>query len=463
MAVQAFPYLVMTDGTDTVTFANGSGTTTNWPLLRGSWAPTIAGLRTSPLAGRGPYADVMEDLSCNIRDTTGALCYQDLDTLARLLDKAERWWLRNEPIAPVLLKYVPQGSTIHATAGPTLTAIVLGRVGSDELNGVSLPQSLNDAGMIFEIRGIKVLCMRRGYWTGTTDTTATSGAATNPSVQTRAWAATHPINSPFDLTIGGFDKTATPTIKGGFLAIGSNVADIQFNQGSLVAGYTSVADAANLAKFGTVVRYTPTGTTAVRSGSGTLSGGVMNGPVAMIAAVRNNSLTTTFQIRGNMTGQSGETSTPYQLVDTSTTNPRLILLGTCNGVNLNNASFTVQASAASGTFDINYVLCVNLRDETCTILATDDINVSLISSGAVTLNFKFNPTVDQNPSVYASGTTDTAYVVYRGPLPLLTTGLNVYACWLATNSNFWVFTNNVGAAVTTTITATRYRSYLSPQ
>src|SRR5437868_4467312 len=102
----------MTDGTDTVTFMDGLGGVTNWPLIRGQWGPAIAGLRTSPLAGRGPYADVAEDLSCNIRNTTGALVYGNLDTLARLLDKAERWWLRNEPISPVVLKYAPQGSTI---------------------------------------------------------------------------------------------------------------------------------------------------------------------------------------------------------------------------------------------------------------------------------------------------------------------------------------------------------------
>lgn len=456
----AYPYLVMTDGTDTVTFANGLGTTTNWPLVRGQWGPRITGIRTSPLGGRGPYADVVEDVSCNIRNTTGELVYSNLDTLVRLLDKAERWWLRNELISPVILKYVPQGSTIHSIATP-MQAIVLGRAGSDELNGVGLPQNANDAGMIFEIRGVKVLCLRRGAWTGTTDTPTATASAANPTVHTKAFAATHPINSPMDLTIAGFDRTATPIIKGGYLCVGSNVNDIQFNQGSLVAGYTSVADAANLAKFGTIVRYTPTVTTPVASGSGALT--AISGQVAVIAVVRNNSATTSFQMRADLYGQGGNISTPYVTIDTSSLLPRMILLGTVNGTTLSSVGFTVQASAASGTLDINYLLVVNLRDETCAIIATDDVNVSLISSGAVTLNFAFNPNSDQNPRVFANGTGGNAAVVYRGAMPLLATGLNMYALWTATNSNYWVFTNVSNAALPITMLPVRYRSYLSPQ
>jgi hypothetical protein len=463
MAVQPSPYLVMTDGTDTVTFQDGAnpGGQTNWGVVRGKWAPSIAGIRTSQLGGRGPYADVQEDLSCNILGTTAALAWQNLDTLIRLLDKAERWWLRNENISPVVLKYAPQGSTIHSNATP-MQAVVLGRVGSDELNGVDLPSNVNDAGFIFQIHDVRVLCLRRGGWTGLSETPATSASSANPSVLTRAFASTHPINSPVDITIGGFDRTATPTIKGGYLCIGSNVNDIQFGTPSLVTGYTSVADSANLAKFGFVVRYTPTTTNPVLSGSGVL-GAAVSGTIALYAAVRNNSLTTSFQISGVMNGQSGSSQTPYQLVDTSSQNPRLIYLGEVVGTSMNNVLVQVAASTASGTLDINYLLCVNLRDETVAVIAHDDVAVSLISSGAVSLNFKFNPLTDQQPTAFASGTNNNTGVPYRGPLPLLAVGLNIYALWTATNSNFWVFTNVSNTAVAITLAVTRYRSFLSPQ
>jgi hypothetical protein len=390
--------------------------------------------------------------------------YSDLDTLTRLLDKAERWWLRNELISPVLLKYVPQGSTLHASGGTTLQAIVLGRAGTNELNGVDLPSNLNDAGMIFEIRGVKVLCLRRGAWTGLTETPSASAAVTNPGVMTKAFASTHTINSPVEIVVNGFDKTATPTISAGFLVVGSNVDDIQFSDqgGSIVAGFTNVPDAANLAKFGSVLRYTPTSTAATTSGTSAITT-AMSGTIALYAALRNNSGTTSFLLRGNITGNSGTSSTPYQLIDTSTLNPRIVYLGMVNGTGLKDVSWTAIASAAAGTLDMDYILCVNLRNETVAVVAHDSVAVSLISAGAVTLNFKFNPIADQNPSVYASGTNNNAYIPYRGPLPLLSVGINIYALWMATNSNFWCFTNNVGAAVTNTITVTRYRSYLSPQ
>lgn len=464
MAVQPSPYLVMTDGTDTVTFQDGAnpGGQTNWPVVRAKWGPRIAGIRTSQLAGHGPYAEAQEDLSCNILGTTAALAWQNLDTLTRLLDKAERWWLRNESISPVLLKYVPQGSTIHSNGTP-LQAIVLGRVGDDELNGVDLPDNVNDAGFIFQIFDVRVLCMRRGAWTGLTETPATSSSLANPAVLTRAFASTHPINSPVDVTIGGFDKTATPTIKAGFLMVGSNINDIQFAQPTLVTGYTSVADSANLAKFGFIVRYTPTVTTAVLSGNTFISGSAMSGTVGLYATVRNNSATTTFQIAGIMTGPFGSAQTAYQTIDTSTTNPRVIFLGEVSGIGFTGMQVSCIASAASGTLDINYVLCVNLRDETVAVIAHESVDVSAISLNAVTLSFKFNPITDQGPTAYVSGTIANAAVTYHGPLPLIATGINIYAIWVATNNNYWVFTNVSNTAVALTLSVTRYRSYLSPQ
>jgi hypothetical protein len=444
-----------------VTLQDGLGGVPNWPLQANGWAPSIAGVRTSPLGGRGPYADAEEELEVGILGATASACYSNLDTLSRLLDKAERWWLRGENISPVILKYAPMGSTIHDHVTTPLQAIVLGRAGSDERNGVELPKDVSEAGMLFTIYGIKIVCLRRGAWTGATDTTSTSGSAANPSVLTRAFSTTHTVNSPMNVTIGGFDRTATPTINAGFLCVGSNVNDIQFNQGSLVAGYTSVADAAALAKFGTVVRYTPTGTTAVASGTGSYTT-ALTGPIVLIAAVRNNSATTTFAIRGDVYGAGGNSSTPYQVVDTSTTNPRLIVLGTVVGNPVTNVGVTIQASAASGTFDVNYILSVNLRDETCTVLAHDSVSVALISSGAVTLNFAYNPILDQNPRVYASGTSANAAVVYRGAMPLLSTGINAYVTWAATNGTYWVFTNVSNAVVNLTLNVSRYRSYLSP-
>lgn len=463
MAVQAYPYLVMTDGVDTVTFADGLGGVTNWPPVRGQWAPAIAGVRMSPLAGRGPYADVSEDLACNVRNTTAALTYGNLDTLVRLLDKAERWWLRNEPIPPVLLKYAPQGSTIHDHVTTPMQAIVLGRAGASELNGVSLPENVNDAGMLFEIYGVRVMCLRRGAWTGKNDTTGASATAANPTVMTRAFVATHPVNSPVDITIAGFNGTTTPTIQAGYLVVGSVSTDIQIVEAEAGASgvFTSVADAANNARGGSVLRFTPAGITPVTSGPLTLS--LIGGQCAIIAAVRNNSATTTFLLQANCSGFGYVTQTPPVLIDTSTTQPRLVLLGITGSNAANAVTLTATASAASGTLDIDYIIVVNLRDETVSILAHDAVSLAGVGAGAASLAFDFNPLLDQNPRVFVSGSSGNVPLVYRGPVPLLTTGINLYALWTATNGASWRFTTTAPAVLSVSLNATRYRSYVSPQ
>jgi hypothetical protein len=464
MAVQAFPYLVMTDGTDTVTFADGAGGVTNYPPVRDRWSPSVAGIRTSQLGGRGPYADVQEDILINIRDTTAALCWSRLDTLARLLDKAERWWLRNEQINPVLLKYVPQGSTIHSNATP-MQAIVLGRVGDNQLNGVDLPESVNDAGMLFEIYGIKVLCLRRGGWTGASDNTGASGAAANCTVITQTFGATHPTNSPLDVEIGGFTKVNTPIIKAGYLCVGSQSSDVQVLEAETgtAASYTSVADAAALARGGSVLRFTPAVTTAVTSGTITGLTPIGGSPIAVIAAVRNNGATT-YMLHANLSGVVGAVSTPDVLIDASTVQPRLVMLGTVVGSAIANVTLTITASAAASTLDIDYLILVNLRDETVNIIAHDDINLAnLATAGAATLDAIFRPTIDRAPQVYAGGTAGTAPGSWRGALPFMTVGTNVYALWVATNGTFWRFTNTANAIVNVTLNVNRYRSYLTPQ
>ena len=449
-----------------MTFADGLGGLTNYPPVRGRWAPAIAGIRTSPLGGRGPYADVEEDLSCNIRDSTAALCWSRLDTLARLLDKAERWWLRNEQISPVVLKYAPQGSTIHSTASP-MQAIVLGRVGSDELNGIDLPSNANDAGMLFEIYGIKVACMRRGGWTGANEsvTAGTSGQATVIPI---TYASTHPVSSPVSLHWLGFGTTTTPILRAGYSVIGSSANDIQVFEAETgtAANFTSVADAANTARGGSVLRYTPVATTAALTGAYTITGSI-NGPVAIIAAVRNNSGTTTFQISANMYGLGVLSSTPPLLIDTSTLNPRLVNLGTVQTVSAISLGLSVTASAASGTLDIDYFILVNLRDETVNIVAWDEFTLATVLAGTVTLemDFNFNPTADHNPAVAAQNGAGSiaAPLTYRGALPYQSSGINLYALWASTNGESWRFTNATPAVLAPTPQVVRYRAFLSPQ
>lgn len=465
MAVQPFLYLAITDGTTTVTLSDGANGSTNYPPQANSWAPNVAALNQSMLAGRGPYTDVVEEITINIRDTTAALCYGRLDTLARLLDQADRWWMRNEGVSPVMFKYAPQGSTIASTAAP-FVAFILGRVAGDTTSAAELPPNFDSAGNQFVMIGVKIKVLRRGLWAGANDNTGASGAAANCTVLTQTFSPTWPTSSPLTVEIGGFNKTATPILRAGFLCVGSASGDIQVVEAETgtVAGYTNVADAANLARGGAVLRYTPTGTTAVTSGAISGMTGVGGCPVAIIAAVRNNSATTTFLLQANLSGAAGAISTAGTGIDASTTQPRLVNLGQVVGNALTGLTVTVTASAASGSLDIDYLIIVMIRNETCGIVAHDELSLANLStSGAATLDLAFNPTSDRVPLAYVGGTGGTAPIPYRGVLPLQTTGTSVQALWAACNGQYWRFTNTSNAIVNVTLNVSRWRSVLTPQ
>src|SRR3990170_3534484 len=96
-------YLVITDGTTTVTIADGAGGATNYKFAYGTWAPAVAPLRRSQLGGRGPYGDVIEEMQLHITGSTVPNALANLATLAQLLDQAERW-SRGENVSAVLIK-----------------------------------------------------------------------------------------------------------------------------------------------------------------------------------------------------------------------------------------------------------------------------------------------------------------------------------------------------------------------
>jgi hypothetical protein len=198
MPTQSHPFLQMTDGTLTATFADGLGGATSYAPVRGTWAPAIATRRRSAL-GRGPWDDVVEEWDLIVKGADTATALSNLATLARLLDNADRFWRLGENVSPVLLKYAPQGSTIFSTANPA-TCLVLGRTPQDRTN-ISLPANANDVGMLFEIRPVHLRFVRTGQWLNpTVETTTITAAAANPTVQTANFTSNLTIASPTQFT-----------------------------------------------------------------------------------------------------------------------------------------------------------------------------------------------------------------------------------------------------------------------
>src|SRR5689334_18021695 len=138
MAVQTYPYLIFTDGTTTVTAQDGAGGVPFWPLKPNGWLPTIPAYNPSALAGRGQYAEVVQEFNLTVRGASAADAYANLETLYGLIDQADRWAL-DEAVSAVLVKCAPQGSTLSSSSFP-LQAAIMGRAEGGDDSGVSLTE-----------------------------------------------------------------------------------------------------------------------------------------------------------------------------------------------------------------------------------------------------------------------------------------------------------------------------------
>lgn len=139
--------LQITDGTVTADLLDG----TNYELNDSGWAPAVAPRSQSDI---GPYyEDVEEQISVNVIGGTNMLA--NTAKLSQLLDQADAWY-DGEPVAPVVIKAQPKGSTQSISQ-----ALILGRAGGPLID---LPETYNDflVGNSIENGGLRF--RRRGQW-----------------------------------------------------------------------------------------------------------------------------------------------------------------------------------------------------------------------------------------------------------------------------------------------------------
>jgi hypothetical protein len=477
MAVQAFPYLAMTDGTLTVTFADGLGGASSYAPLRGAWAPAITTRRRAAL-GRGPWQEVIEEWDLIIKGVDAATALSNLETLVRLLDNADRFWRLGENVSPVLLKYVPQGSTLFTTANPA-TCLVIGRAPGDETN-LGLPATANDVGMLFEIRPVHLRFFRTGQWLNPTAESASSGApAAIPTVHSATLATALTISSPtkitYDFTAAGVPVTADSSSPS-FLLVASGASRLQIYEGeaaSLPGTWAITADAANRARGGSVARW-PTAGAGSTDLFWTLAGfDSASRRIAVWAAVRNNSAAAgaVYTIRPLVLSALNlpQTSGPLTTIDTSSTNPRMVFLGI---MGLQQAAYALEfdiTSSGIGSIDIDYVVIHAIDDETSATVALYS-SITSVLAAAIPPGYSpaiVDPRALTAPSVLATAgaTTLVVSVPYNGDAYIMTKGATVAAVWLGTATaapNLW---RPSGGAATANgaITVARSNGYLSPR
>lgn len=489
---QTYPYLVITDGATTCTFWDGTGATSDYEIVERGWSPAVAGLRRSPLGGRGPYDDVTESMEVAVHGASWSAAMTNIATLRRLMEQAERF-SRGENVAPVLIKWVPQGSNFASvgavsasasvspsgsqsrspsassspspsgsrspsasaspsasvsaspsaslsgspsasvsaspsaaptSAGPFRAAILGGRVDL-------LPRWADDPATFWT--PIRLTFVRRGEWLLGEDGAASS-ATTNGEIAT--------LNLPSALNDPGPTRLRLTNYVNGLLGAFIALTTVQKDLVILAANggasgvYTSVNDAAQNARNTNVLRYTPGVTTEVFSGNITLAAAALTTTctlAAVYANVRNNSATTTFQMRVRAFGLR-DAYTPHITIAAGQTHPRwyfcgLVPVNVVSGATLITVGLT--ASAAADTLDIDSLVLANVNNPETQVIAmgamasglsvsidTLDVDHKLLSAAAPAATFA---------TIYPSS--------YSGDLCLHTKGATLYGLLLGTSGS----------------------------
>ncbi len=430
-------YLEITDGTLSAVFADGSGGATSYQFTYGGWAPSVAPLRRSQLGGRGPYEDIVEEITVNITGASVDAVLANVNTLMTLIENAERW--RNgENVAGVVIKFSPGGSTVSSAASP-MQAVILGRAPGDTSPVVNLPGTFESkllAGGKY-VLGVRLRFLRRGLWLHTTET-KTAALVDNGEIATLQTFTARKALSPCDIALTRVDGRST--FPSGYLLVadgdasGANKALEILNAESMTAtGFTSVSDASRLARNTNVLRYTPTGTTETNTGSqnfaGAISGG--SGPLAIFANVRNNSSTTSFKLRASVVFSGSKTQyTPRIVIPAqASAYPKWMYVGMVNGRDAKSLILWLTASAASGTLDIDSIVIVNLAER---------VMIAQISFDRLgTLNLKHNllDTTYFPKSIYLTATTDFDQS-YSGDSLAFGRSTKMYGLLLATGASY---------------------------
>ena len=459
MPTQTYPYLVITDGTTTVTIADGSGGASDYILAPEDWAPKIARLNPSEMGLA--YTDVMEEMTISIKGATAAAATNNVAVLNRLIDQAERF-ARNENVAPVLVKYAPQGSTIASTATP-YQALILGLPAG--AGPIDLPPVWSETGATFIVARATLSFMRSGLWlfsTQSANAAKDNGELGGPIDLT---AAVDNL-SPTKLSLTNvFSRSDLPS---GFLALTDTVGAITLvNAESMATGvlYTSVADGGRYALNTNVLRYSPADTTLQRSLATSAIAGFTGKTIAVYVNARVSSGTTTYAIRVRF--GTGVTvlfdETPLKAIP-ATSSPQWFCVGVIALQYIPTVmDIVLQASAGSGALDIDSIVIVDVSAPNTKVIGLDWKAYTTSSTVTVTIDHRLLTGI--SPLISDSGVALIAWG-WRGDVIFETKARYLY--WLlmrtggASTAERW--RTESGAVVhANTVTATRSIGYLVPQ
>ena len=244
-------------------------------------------------------------------------------------------------------------------------------------------------------------------------------------------------------------------------------------------GYTAFNDAANLPRNGNnVLRYTPTGTAFVASGSLTLTAPISQSRrVAVYATIRKSIAARTFQVYGefisNTTTRAIQTGTLTIGSDVTALTPLCYHIGTVSlpvdYINLPNVSYPTfklycNVDSISGTplLDFDALIFLGLDDEAGHAVGIQAFTIPNLSAQDIVADH--NSLTRPDPSIILNipASSQAESLGYEGD-PWCNTVLDgITLCWVATRGAFWRYTVNAGTVGLQTFTALRHRGYLTP-
>lgn len=415
------------------------------------WEPGVAARRAEGVGGPA-YEDVIEEMTISILNPTPALATSIyLHPLQRLCDRATNWG-RGDLITPIILHYKAHSSSEE------VQVVVKGPPSPGEPM-LELPRGFTLSEATGNIDGVKLRFRRGGLWLGNTLTAnGTSGA--NPTVQTMTWSATPPGGmSPFLLQLNNIPLQGN--VANSFILVGQDMSIINAETAGGGAGYTSVADSGKLALGGNVLRYTPADTTAQTRyfpGGPWASTNFDGSTFAIFFNYRNNSGTTVFRVRfsspTSFNSVTNETIIPGGLNDPIWVYGGMLTVPTNT---LGQLGISVQASAASGSLDIDSVAVLNM--------STPDARAIAVAPTAGSGTNK-NVVIDHRsltrlmPSIFWD--TESSPYNYSGDIHLYTPYPRICAMWLAAQATYWRAITTGPSAVNFQFTGVLQQGYTVP-
>jgi hypothetical protein len=475
----------LTDGVTTLNLYEGA----DYALV--SFAPVIAPLESSQLAAGGPYRIVQQPITLDIFGDTPTACWDNLTRLIRLIAQGD-YWSNDLPVNAV--RFVIQ----TADTAPLVETLVLGdvtnaghvsRTGQISDSGSDLSHSIADLeptynstprGSAYVLQNVTLAFLRSGAWETAVEATVTSTTAVNPGIMLGTFASSSRTYSRIRFAGsktagGGATEGFVRDSNYAFLLLTSDDAKLQLIDSvsfSTGAGITNVVDTTNDAYGGSVRRFEASTTELVSNANvGGVSGwATLQRRVGIFAAVRNNSASVGFYLRGEVTDTTNTSNrTPYVPVEATTTNPQIVFLGLltarydqATAINVN-LYVSATTTSAAHTLDVDYV----------TLICLDDIWSDRVLAFGTTLSASGTPSnlvIEPGSSILRTAyplttLTSTGFphgTAYRGDAYLVGTGGELAALLLTTNGdNYWRI-RNAATANTLGFTLRRSRAYLTP-